>query len=121
MSPFAIRVASPDLLFSASHFITFDDGGVEHLHGHDYQVMAEIGGPLGPAGYLIDFTEIHGLLKALLGELDHRVLLPEKHPTMKIEASDKEFIVTVAKRRWIFPQADFCLVPVINTTAESLA
>jgi 6-pyruvoyltetrahydropterin/6-carboxytetrahydropterin synthase len=121
MPNYAIRITSPDLIFSAGHFITFADGGVEPLHGHDYRVTAEIRGPLGPAGYLIDFTEVHGLLKALLGELDHRVLLPDRHSMLKIEPSGKEYLVTYANKRWIFPQADCRLLPVLNTTAEALA
>jgi 6-pyruvoyltetrahydropterin/6-carboxytetrahydropterin synthase len=121
MPTYAIRVASPDLVFSAGHFITYDDGGVEPLHGHDYRVTAEIRGPLGPAGYLVDFTEVHGLLKALVSQWDHRVLLPDRHPTMKVESSGKEYLVAYANKRWIFPQTDCCLLPVVNTTAEALA
>jgi 6-pyruvoyltetrahydropterin/6-carboxytetrahydropterin synthase len=121
MPPFTIRVAHPDLLFSASHFITFADGGVESLHGHDYRVTAEIRGRLGESGYLVDFTEVHDMVKALLGNLDHRVLLPEKHPTIRIEPSSEEYVVTYNRRRWIFPQTDCCLLPVVNTTAEALA
>ncbi|MBN2580503.1 MAG: 6-pyruvoyl tetrahydropterin synthase family protein [Pirellulales bacterium] len=121
MSSFAIRIAQPDLLFSASHFITFADGGVEALHGHDYRVTAEIRGRIGPGGYLVDFTEVHRLLKTLLDPLDHRVLLPQRHPAMEIEPSDEEITVAYRRRRWIFPRADCCLLPLANTTAEALA
>ena len=41
MSNFIIRIAGDDLLFSASHFITFEGGGCEALHGHDFHVAAE--------------------------------------------------------------------------------
>lgn len=121
MSSFAIRVAHPDLLFSASHFITYADGGVEALHGHDYRVIAEIRGPLGPSGYLIDFVRVHDALKALLAVLDHRTLLPGKHPTMCIEQAGEEYVVGYDQRRWIFPQADCRVLPLVNTTAEALA
>lgn len=118
---YCVRVAGEALRFSAAHFITFADGKVESLHGHDYRVAAEIAGALGPRGYVVNFLTIERILKELVSALDHRTLLPERHPEFHVDVRAAEVEVTLGARRWVLPREDCVLLPVENTTAESLA
>jgi 6-pyruvoyltetrahydropterin/6-carboxytetrahydropterin synthase len=121
MNDFTIRVANNDLIFSASHFITFEGGGCESLHGHDYRVTAEISGPLNSNHYVVDFAVLHGVLKKILTELDHHVLIPQNHPRIDIRSIGKVLEITLEGRRWVLPNADCVLLPLPNTTSEMLA
>lgn len=121
MPHFHIRVASDDLLFSASHFITLDADTIERLHGHDYRVAAEVHGPLDKNHYVVDFVFLRATLRAILDELDHHVLLPTEHPSIRVAAGQEEVEVAFAGRRWVFPRGDCRLLPIPNTTSELLA
>ena len=116
-----VRLDKEYLVFSAAHFITFAGNICERLHGHNYRVAAEVYGPLDENHYVVDFIALRDVLKAIVDELDHRMLLPTDHPTIRVAADDKEVLVTFEDRRWVFPRGDCVLLPVANTTAELLA
>lgn len=124
-----IRLAKDYFVFSAAHFITFNGGICERLHGHNYRVEAEIFGPLDENQYVIDFIAARDALHALCLELDHHMLLPTGHPMIGVEVlhegheegKEKEVEVTFEDRRWVFPREDCILLPVANTTTELLA
>lgn len=86
MPQFHVRLAGDDLVFSAGHFITLADGQCERLHGHTYRVTAEIHGPLGAEQYVVDFVTAGNMLRAILAELDHRMLLPTLNPAIQVSA-----------------------------------
>lgn len=121
MQQYHVRVAQDDLVFSAAHFITYGGNVCERLHGHNFRVAAEVHGPLDENHYVIDFIALRDVLKELLLELDHRMLLPTGHPTIHVNESEDEVLVTFDRRRWIFPRSNCVLLPVANTTAELLA
>jgi 6-pyruvoyltetrahydropterin/6-carboxytetrahydropterin synthase len=116
-----IRLAKEHHVFSAAHFITFSGNVCERLHGHNYAVAVEIHGPLDENHYVVDFIAARDCLRTILDELEHRMLLPDSHPLIKVVADDAEVLVTFADRRWIFPRGDCVILPVANTTAELLA
>ncbi len=121
MPRFHIRVAGDELVFSAGHFITLADGQCERLHGHSYRVAVEVEGPLDAHQCVIDFLVVRRALKSVLSELDHRMLLPSKHPSICVSSRSGEIEVTFANRRWVFPESDCLRLPVANTTTEMLA
>jgi len=121
MEHYRIRVGGDDLIFSAAHFITLEDGSCESVHGHDYKAAAEVAGPLNESRYVVDFVALHDVLRAVLAEVDHRVLLPTEHPRIRVEAGQQEVEVHFESRRWLFPRDDCALLPVANMTAELLA
>jgi len=121
MCDFHIRVAGDDLVFCAAHFLFGADGTCEHLHGHSYRVAAEIHGPLDRNRCVVDFLAVHAALKAIVAELDHRVLLPAQHATLRISSRAGNLEVAAAGRRWIFPDDDCLLLPLSDTTTELLA
>lgn len=116
-----VRVRKTELVFSAAHFITFNGAICERLHGHNYRVTAEVFGPLDENEYVVDFIALRDALKEIVLELDHRMLLPTRHPQIHVTTDDSEVTATFEDRRWVFPRGDCLLLDVVQTTAELLA
>jgi 6-pyruvoyltetrahydropterin/6-carboxytetrahydropterin synthase len=95
------------------------------LHGHNYHVYAEVHGPLDENRYVVDFIALRDALQKIVDSLDHHVLLPTGHPTIRVEeqvgGEGGEVVAAHGGRRWVFPREDCVLLPVANTTAELLA
>lgn len=121
MQNFHVRLSSDELVFSTSHFITLGAEQCERLHGHNYRVAAEVHGQLDENHCVVDFIALRNMLRKIVGELDHRVLLPTDHPAIRVAAGDLEVEVAFAERRWVFPRSDCLLMPIPNTTTELLA
>jgi len=121
MEYWCVRISKNDLVFSAAHFITLDRNVCERLHGHDYRVAAEVHGPLDENHYVVDFIALGDVLRAILDELDHRVLLPSGDARIRVTADEREVEATFEDRRWVFPRSDCLLLPIPSTTAELLA
>jgi 6-pyruvoyltetrahydropterin/6-carboxytetrahydropterin synthase len=51
------------------------------------------------------------------------VLLPDRHPAIRVITSDDGLEVTARfeDRRWVFPAEDCCILPIANTTAELIS
>ncbi len=120
---FGVRVIKDGLVFSAAHFITFNGNICERLHGHNWRVEAAIEGALDENSYVFDFIALRDGLQSLVAELDHSVLLPERHPQISVQRSDdgREVTARFEARRWVFPSEDCRILPVENTTAELIA
>ncbi len=118
---YRVRVTKDHLVFSAAHFITFNGNICERLHGHNWRVAVEVAGPLDENSYVFDFIALRDVTQKLVGELDHRVLLPTQHPAIHVKADGLEVTVTFESRRWVFPREDCVLLPLANTTAELIA
>ena len=121
MPDFTIRIDGDDLVFSASHFITFEGGECEALHGHDFHLAVEVCGPLNASQYVVDFIALRDVVRGILAELDHRALVPQHHPRIKMRTIGDELEVTLGRRRWVLPKDDCVLLPAANTTDEMLA
>ncbi|MBM4076280.1 MAG: 6-pyruvoyl tetrahydropterin synthase family protein, partial [Planctomycetes bacterium] len=118
---YRVRVTKDHLVFSAAHFITFNGNICERLHGHNWRVAVEVSGPLDVNSYVFDFIALRDAAQHLVNQLDHRVLLPTDHPTIRVQTRGEEVTATFESRRWIFPKEDCVLLPVANTTAELIA
>ena len=120
---FGVRVTKDTLVFSAAHFITFNGTICERIHGHNWRVEAAIEGPLDENHYVFDFIALRDGLQALVHELDHRVLLPDRHPAIRVITAEdgREVTAQFEDRRWVFPAEDCCILPIANTTAELIA
>jgi 6-pyruvoyltetrahydropterin/6-carboxytetrahydropterin synthase len=118
---YRVRISGDSLVFSAAHFITLGPDRCEQLHGHNYRVAAEVSGPLDENHCVVDFLVLRQKLAAILGELDHRVLLPAQSASIRVTASEENVTAAFGQRRWVFPRGDCALLPVANTTAELLA
>lgn len=118
---YRVRVTKDHLVFSAAHFITFNGNICERLHGHNWRTAVEVAGPLDENQYVFDFIALRDALQAIVNELDHRMLLPTRHGTIRVTEGDGEVEVRFESRRWVFPREDCVLLPIENTTAERLA
>ena len=118
---YRVRVTKDHLVFSAAHFITFNGSICERLHGHNWRVAVEVAGDLDENSYVFDFIALRDVTQKLVNELDHRMLLPTLHPTIRVVADNREVTTTFENRRWVFPLEDCILLPVANTTAELIA
>ncbi|MDX2035901.1 MAG: 6-pyruvoyl tetrahydropterin synthase family protein [Isosphaeraceae bacterium] len=118
---FSIRVTKDRLVFCAGHFITFNGDVCERLHGHNYRVAIEMDAPLDENHYVFDFIALRDMACALVDELDHRMLLPDRNPYILLNDDGPNWKVTYRSRYWSFPKDECVVLPVPNTTAELLA
>jgi 6-pyruvoyltetrahydropterin/6-carboxytetrahydropterin synthase len=121
-SSYKVTVSKDYLLFAAGHFIAYEDFR-EMLHGHNYRVSVELEGELDRNAYVFDFVTLKRIMRQLVNELDHRMMLPLHNPVLRVEEGGAEVRVefTDGSRRYLFPREDVILLPVPNTTAEMLA
>jgi 6-pyruvoyltetrahydropterin/6-carboxytetrahydropterin synthase len=118
---YKVRVTKDELVFSSGHFITFAGGICERIHGHNYRVAVEVEDDLDENHYVFDFIALRDQTRAIVADLDHRMLLPDRSPLIRLEDDGPNWLVRFEDRRWSFPKDECVLVPVANTTAELLA
>ena len=118
---YRVDVSKEQFVFSAAHFITFASDICERIHGHNYGVRASVEGPLDENRYVVDFIALRDAVLKQTQSLDHHVILPSDHAEIKITNDNKETTATFRDRRWVFPNEDCVILPVINTTAEEIA
>lgn len=118
---YRVRVTKDHLVFSAGHFITFNGNICERIHGHNWRVAAEVAGPLDENSYVFDFIALRDGLQKIVNRLDHRMLLPTRHPTIHVNDVEGEVTARFEDRRWVFPSDECVLLPIVNTTAELIA
>jgi 6-pyruvoyltetrahydropterin/6-carboxytetrahydropterin synthase len=118
---YTVRVTKDHLMFCSGHFISYEGDKCERLHGHNYRTAVEVEGPLDTNHYVFDFIALKRCTKAIVDELDHRMMLPMRNPLIRVEESAKSVHVRYRDREWLFPRGDCVLLPIENTTAELLA
>ena len=120
---FEARVTKDSLVFSAAHFITFNGNICERLHGHNWRLDVSVTGDLDENFYVFDFIALRDACQKIVNELDHKVLLPDRHHSISVSTSDngREVTAMFEDRRWVFPVEDCAILPLENTTAELIA
>jgi 6-pyruvoyltetrahydropterin/6-carboxytetrahydropterin synthase len=118
---FKVRVTKDYLVFCSGHFITYEGDQCERIHGHNYRAAVEAEGDLDENHYVIDFIALKDMTKAIVDELDHRMLLPTRSRHIHLHEDGLNYRVTYRDRYWSFPREECALVPIANTTAELLA
>lgn len=118
---FRVEIEKEQFTFSAAHFITVAGDICERIHGHNYGVRAAVEGPLDENRYVVDFIALRDAILAETESLDHHVVLPADHAEIKVTSDERETTATFRDRRWVFPNEDCVILPLINTTAEEMA
>ena len=118
---YTVRVTKDALVFSAGHFITYNGGACERLHGHNWRAAVEVDGDLDENHYVFDFIALKNRTRAITDELDHRMMLPTRNRYILLSEEGESIRVRYRTREWLFPRDDCVLLPVENTTAELLA
>lgn len=124
MGNFHVHVTKDYLVFCAGHFITYHGHQCEALHGHNYRVGVWLNGPVDENHYVFDFVTLKQIMRRLVDELDHRMLLPMHNPRISLVEEQEGIWVHVTgekPRRYFFPHPDVVVLPISNTTAEMLA
>jgi 6-pyruvoyltetrahydropterin/6-carboxytetrahydropterin synthase len=114
-------VSKDYLVFCAAHFITYRGHRCESLHGHNYRASFVIEGSVDENWYVVDFGVVKRLGRELVGELDHRMLLPRDSERIAVTREGTSVEARYLDRRYVFPAEDVVLLPVPNTTAEMIA
>ncbi len=121
IASYRVDVTKESFVFSAAHFITFAGDICERLHGHNYGVRVAVEGPLDQNRYVVDFIALRDAVLEITHELDHHVILPRDHAEIKVTSDERETTARFRDRRWVFPNEDCVILPVVNTTAEEIA
>jgi 6-pyruvoyltetrahydropterin/6-carboxytetrahydropterin synthase len=107
--------------FAASHIIP-GHPQCGRMHGHTYAVHCVVRGEPQPGdGFIVDFNVLSGALKRVTERLDHKMLLPARHPGLDLKESEREVSFAAGGKRYVLPREDCELLPVGNCSAENLA
>lgn len=119
---FSIKVYKQYFNFASSHFMIFQDGSREPLHGHNYKVSVK-GNALSLENDMVfDFLDIKPVVRMVCDSLDHKLLIPIYNPHLKIVEEDQNLKLTTSKNHFFsIPKEDVLLLPIENTSAERLA
>ena len=61
--------------FSSAHRLRQYDGECERLHGHNWKVQISVASEvINDIGMVMDFKDLKGVVKPLIGKLDHHYL-----------------------------------------------
>lgn len=101
--------------------MVFKDGSREPLHGHNYRVSLKGEAPQLDNDMVFDFLDIKPIVRDLCNELDHRLLLPESNPLLKIFDQNKNYKITLGEDEFSIPKKDCLILPITNTSAENFA
>ncbi|VVB89139.1 Dihydroneopterin monophosphate aldolase [uncultured archaeon] len=107
------------LRFSACHFIP-NHPKCGCLHGHTYAISVRIEGE--QAGeFIVDFEMVKGIVNSICDRLDHKVLIAENDPRLRIDKK-KDISVDIpgSKKHYVFPSEDVVLLPTGSVSAEDL-
>ncbi|MBG60239.1 MAG: hypothetical protein CME67_06030 [Halobacteriovoraceae bacterium] len=119
---YSIKVYKQYFNFAASHFLIFEDGTREPLHGHNYRVMVKGEAPKLEGDMVFDFLDIKPIVREVCDSLDHRLLLPKDNQHLKIHDKGKSFkLTTPDESEFLIPKQDALVLPISNTSAERLA
>jgi len=139
MSPFSILIDRDSLRFSAAHWVKFvptqilkdaEDGisvqkhgiaVVEPLHGHTFRAKLKVSGNLDEFGCVMDFVLAEQILRTILEQFEHKILIAENDPDMKLQNDAGQLHVKVLNRKWEFPAKDVVFLPAKSASTETIA
>lgn len=119
---YSIRVYKQYFNFACSHFLVFENGTREPMHGHNYRVQVQGEAPKLTHDLVFDFLDIKPIVRKICDSLDHKVLLPKDNPHLKYFSRDKNIEISTPDGSFFsIPLSDVILLPINNTSAERLA
>lgn len=119
---YSIRVYKQYFNFACSHFLVFENGTREPLHGHNYRVQVQGEAPKLTHDLVFDFLDIKPIIRKICDSLDHKVLLPKQNPLLSYFTKENNLEIRTPDGSFFsLPQKDILLLPISNTSAERLA
>ena len=84
--------------FSSAHQLRGYKGKCENIHGHNWRVILNVQGEiLNEIGLLIDFNDLKGILKKIIGYLDHKNL-NDIEPFTRVNPSSENIAEFIAAK-----------------------
>jgi 6-pyruvoyltetrahydropterin/6-carboxytetrahydropterin synthase len=77
-------------------------------------------GEKGVNGMIMDFIELKKVMRKIVDDFDHRVLLPGNCPRVVLSVGD-EIVAKVGKKRYVFPAEDVVILDIEEASAEEVA
>lgn len=109
-----------NIRFSSAHIIPeYEKCG--RLHGHSYGVHIKVKGKPDGKGIIMDFSMIKDVLRKIINDLDHKILIPEKSNVMKVDRQGDNISISLSEKTYVFPVSDCVFLPIESTSAENLA
>jgi len=112
------------LNFSASHMIA-DHPKCSSLHGHTYSVSIRLHGEPSQDGFIYDFGPIKTMVRSLIEDLDHKLLVPARSKQLKVEKVSNDegpaLEIRHSHKLYMIPSQDAVLLDIEAVTAENLA
>lgn len=119
---FSIKVYKQYFNFASSHFMIFENGTREPLHGHNYRVQIKGEAPELSGDMVFDFLDIKPIVREVCDSLDHKLLIPKDNQKLKIYTDKKNYVIETPDESYFsVPMSDTLLLPILNTSAERLA
>jgi 6-pyruvoyl tetrahydropterin synthase/QueD family protein len=119
---FSIRVYKQYFNFASAHFMIFENGTREPLHGHNYRVQVRGETPELSNDMVFDFLDIKPIVREICQRLDHKLLLPQAHPLLRFDTQNSNLILTTPDgNTFSFPEQDVLCLPIENTSSERIA
>ena len=76
---------------------------------------------MGDDGLVIDFTRIKTVLRQLIDELDHRMLIAEDDPRIELQVRGGSLDFSYGDKRYVIPSEDALLLPLTDISGERLS
>jgi 6-pyruvoyltetrahydropterin/6-carboxytetrahydropterin synthase len=109
-----------NIRFSACHMLLRHDK-CSRLHGHSYAVHLKVEGDLDENHMLADFGKMKSILRDMVDELDHRIIIPTLNKDIIIEEKGESTRVDMQGKQYEFPTFDLIKLPMETTTVEELS
>jgi 6-pyruvoyltetrahydropterin/6-carboxytetrahydropterin synthase len=113
-----VKLSKEYLKFSAAHFTIFSATERERLHGHNFNVAAEIVAPVSGNGMSFNYRAYKDKLKKICQEIDEYILLPFDSPFLTIIEDEGHYQLRFNNETMYLLKSDVLLLPIRNSTAE---
>ena len=117
---FRVIQGFPLFRISSAHFVVGEDYS-EAIHGHNFAIQVEVFGEQNEELMVVDFFKLQPCVEEILGEWDHRTLVPGENPNIEIEEKGDAVWIRFAGKEYALPKVDVCILPTPNITVEELA
>ncbi|MGC9114444.1 MAG: 6-pyruvoyl trahydropterin synthase family protein [Fervidicoccaceae archaeon] len=75
-----MKIGIKGIHFDAAHYTLGSESKCESLHGHTFELDVELEGDVDEStGMIMDFAELKKLVKEVISEYDHKVIVPKEH------------------------------------------
>ena len=116
-----IEITKPYLEFSAGHFTIFSPTHREKMHGHNFNLHADIVAEVQDIGIAFDYMIYKTKLLQMCKQLNGYFLLASQSPYFKLEEKGNSYIGAFNGETFSFPKDDVIVLPIRNVTVEELA